>query len=258
MDGKAHFCGDNQAVLPDGKQTDRDEGPEMGASVPRTPSVHLTWPARRILAWGLFCWMLLLLAGCTSIPPVVHHEGLPAYIADCWPPELSGGSSLLYWRHDSIEDGMMVFSGAVRTGQHLGPFSVEEGISTIPAGNILLGPFVGIGLRRPAITLRGSAYPVVVDGRGVTARFRNVWWQAHLLAGTPFRARGLGGSIGAEASPYGIGPIIMGELATPDVLWRAELAHTWKAPWTTLRVEGRVLSLGITAAARFASSRKGE
>jgi hypothetical protein len=205
---------------------------------------------------GLVGWMLVLAIRCTPIPPVVHHEGLPAYIADCWPPELNGGSSLLYWRHDSIEDGMLIFNGVARTGQHLGLFSVEEGISTILAGNVLLGPVVGIGLRRPAVTLRGSAYPIVVGERGVTARVRGEWWQAHLLAGTPFRAHGLGGSVGAEASPYGIGPIIMGELATPDLLWRVEIAGTWKAPWADRSVRGRVYSLGISAAARTGAAHK--
>jgi hypothetical protein len=151
---------------------------------------------------------------------------------------------------------MLIFNGAARTGQRFGLFSVEEGISAILTGNIFLGPVVGIGLRHPAVTLRGSAYPFVVEGSGVTAEVRGAWWQTCFLAGTPFRARGLGGSIGAEASPYGIGPIIMGELATPDLLWRVEFASTWKAPWASSWVRGRVCSLGISAAARMRAIEK--
>jgi len=203
---------------------------------------------------GLTLLALLIVSGCV-FAPIVYNEGLPAYVAS-WPPEGSGGMSLSYFRYGKADDGVLCFNAAARTGQRIGLLAVEEGIGALLVGEAgVAGPFVGIGIERPAVLLRFSGYPLYLAGDGPHVTVKNAWWQVHLLGGTPHRRRGLGFSLGGCASRLGIGPVAMGELAVPDLTLRFELSTTTRAPWAdSSLMKGRVISLGFTAAAQPVSS----
>jgi hypothetical protein len=174
----------------------------------------------------------LLFTACV-VPPVVFHDGLPAQVAGPGELAVRGGLNAMYWSEDRgspVVPGYLTFGA--RMGGDVGPVSVEGGAGlmgvTVPYFHL------GLGLSRPAVKLRGSAFS---DG----------WWQASLLGGPPRKSTGFNWSVGFGASTLGFGPNLLLENRWGPVTVRGQGSLTWRASWADTMVRGTVVSIGIVA-----------
>jgi hypothetical protein len=177
---------------------------------------------------------LLLLGGCT-VPPVVLNDGLPAWTTAPNHGEWRGGVSALYWNYPDDSRPLPIPNFGFRGGDNLGPFCTEGGAQFyyyVPSVHL------GIGLRRPAVMLRGAIIAPILGPFGP-------WWQASLLVGTGQRKEGYSFSAGPRASNLGLGLGFIGEYTRGNSTFRLDVTGSGRAPWADTSVAGQVFSLGL-------------
>jgi hypothetical protein len=186
----------------------------------------------------------LLSVACVTAP-IAYQDGLPA--ATPAPGTIAArlGYNRQYWWLDGrLQQPDDYFTGGARFGQEWRWLCFEEGLTLVYRNQSPLPCLEGgVGLRSPAVTLRGLWTPVWVGSRTSFALIR--WWQVSGLLGTPRNARGLGVSGGARTSRIGIGPIVVLDYAHRDVSLRLEASMTVPTPWANDRVKGNVLTVGL-------------
>jgi hypothetical protein len=198
----------------------------------------------RFLAPVLVALCLFVVSCATA--PIAYHDGLPASVP---PPGYAAarlGYNRMYWWHGYSEpdEGEYIFGG-FRLGQDWRRMCFEEGMTLLFPNGVLPCLQVGVGLRNPAVMVRGMWTPVAVTGGGVTVD-PLAWWQISGLVGTPWKERGLGASVGARTSRLGIGPVAVLEYSTNGGAFRLESSMTFRAPWADENVSGRVLTVGLS------------
>lgn len=186
------------------------------------------------------------LVAVSCLAPIAYHDGLPAAAL---PPGYVGARieyNRSYWwtGRDGPEQGEY-FVGGLRVGQKTRSLSFEEG-GTLIFGDMFM-PCVqgGVGLLSPAVILRALWTPLEADVSGVTLK-PLAWWQLSGLVGTPWKARGLGASVGARTSRLAVGPVAEVDYATGDGAFRLESSLTFRPPWASEDVSGRVLTVGLS------------
>ena len=193
---------------------------------------------------------LVLLSVSCVMAPVAYQDGLPAYTPAPGFAAARFEYNRQYWRHDSIsEEPHDYFVGGVRFGQDWHQYCFEEGLTVLCPSTLLPCLQGGIGLRKPAVTLRALWTPVAVHVVGqLKAHFDPLfWWQVSALAGTPRKPRGFGISGGARTSRIGIGPVAVLDYTHSGISFRLEGSMTFRTPWADSMVQGRVLTLGLSA-----------
>ena len=192
----------------------------------------------------------LVTAGLLSVscvrPPIAYQDGLPA----ATPPPGSVAARFMYnrsyWRHGNTDKYLgPCFGGGVRFGQDWRALCFEEGLTVLYPNVLLPCLQAGIGLRRPAVTLRCLWTPVAVGG-GV--RFDPMlWWQVSGLVGSPRTSKGLGVSYGARTSRIGIGPVAVLDYTHSGISLRLESSVIFPPPWASQMIRGKVPMLGLSA-----------
>jgi hypothetical protein len=187
----------------------------------------------------------LLSVSCV-IAPVAYHDGLPA----CTPAPGFAAARFEYnrtywWHGNTREKPDEYFGGGLRFGQDWRRFCFEEGLTMLYPGALLPCLQAGVGLRNPAVTLRALWTPVSVGGRIDFDPM--LWWQVSALVGTARTSRGVGFSGGARTSRIGIGPVAVLDYSLSDISFRLEGSVTFRSPWADSNVQGRVLTVGLSA-----------
>ena len=191
-----------------------------------------------------------LLAVSCVVAPMAYHDGLPASMPAPGFAAARFEYNRAYWRHDGISaEPNEYFSGGLRFGQEWRQFCFEGGLTVLNPGTFLPCLQGGVGLREPAVTLRALWTPMVVSlVDPPTADFDPMlWWQVSALAGTPRKSRGFGISGGARTSRIGIGPVAVLDYSHSGVSFRLEGSMTFRTPWANSLVQGRVLTVGLSA-----------
>ncbi len=206
----------------------------------------------------------VLLAGSACFPPIAWHDGLPAWSPDVKKVEWRVGyHQLSAFAADSFalfgdtfarpDFSVGYLTPGVRWGLGRGPVMADIGFASVVATggtgvSLLAGPAFGIGygdrsasvMFRPSIYLLSAA--VGADG-GVQL---TPWYQATLLVGNGYRARGVNFALGGRASPFAAGPAAFVGVNLYPVDFRAELSYMLPV---SVFVTGNALTIGITAAA---------
>jgi hypothetical protein len=190
---------------------------------------------------------LALVAASCVVAPIAYQDGLPAATPAPGFAAVRFEYNRAYWWHDGVaEKPGEYFSGGLRFGQDWRRFCFEEGFTALYPGLLLPCLQAGIGLRRPAVTVRALWTPVAMSGVSVT--FDPIlWWQASALVGTPRNPRGFGASFGGRTSRIGIGPLGVLDYSHSGISFRLEGSLTFPTPWADENVRGRVLTLGLSA-----------
>lgn len=198
----------------------------------------------RRLTFGLAA--LGLLATSCVFAPMAYHDGLPASMPAPGFAAVRVEYNRAYWRHDSISAEPYVYwGGGLRFGQEWRRFCFEEGLTVLNPGVTLPCLQGGVGLRNPAVTLRALWTPVALGSR---IQFDPMlWWQVSALVGTPRKLRGFGISTGARTSRIGIGPMAVLDYSHSGISFRLEGSMTFRTPWADSAVQGRVLTVGLSA-----------
>jgi hypothetical protein len=221
---------------------------------------------------------VLALVGCVSWPVAVN-DGLSASIPDHGVHELRLGVHTIWPASktdpDIYNSDVLYPSLGYRFGLAAGPLAFELGamgiydiqemtIGFMGSGHTIsqwaLGPVVAVGLRKPAITLRGMLGAVALDvtrsdGPPVTLDWHAYWkyWpQGTLLFGHGDPHRGLSGSLGARASRTAVGPVLLGQYAAVRGCVRPEVSLQFRAPWADATVPNQTtLNVGLTCGIDF-------
>jgi len=189
-----------------------------------------------------------LLSGSCVVAPIAYHDGLPA----CTPaPGMAAARfeyNRAYWWHGNTRERPAEYiCGGVRFGQDWRRFCFEEGLTVLYPGAFVPCLQGGVGLRDPAVTLRALWSPgwrlVADDIQFDLLR----WWQVSTLVGTARRSRGFGFSGGARTSRIGIGPVAVLDYSLSGISFRLEGSMAFRPPWQDSTVQGRVLTVGLSA-----------
>ena len=187
----------------------------------------------------------LIIVSC-AVAPVAYHDGLPASTpAPGFAAARFEYSRAYWWNRGDPQRLRDCFMGGVRFGQDWRWLCFEEGLTVLYPGELLPCLQAGIGLRAPAVTLRALWTPVSFRSRIHFDPTR--WWQVSGLIGTPRRSRGLSVSYGARTSRIGIGPVALMGYTHSGISIRLETSMTFPTPWAESRVQGRVLTVGLSA-----------
>lgn len=177
--------------------------------------------------------VLLLAARCT-FPPIIHHDGLPAWTPSSDYDHLRCGAGLVSWyEDDEIITLPGIYAGG-RTGQSAGPITFEEGVHCIYCGSLFPFFSFGVGLKDPTVTLRGEWSP--------TGLFEAPIWQASLLVGTKRPVNDFGFSVGPRVSRVGMGGALLLDYTHGNVAFRTELSGSVPALWADTTIQGSVVS----------------
>ncbi len=208
----------------------------------------------------LISFVSLVSISSTCLAPAItaYHEDLPAYVPKFGIPESRFGYHRVFWSDGFVVRPAEYFNLGLRTGEHFRSINFEQGfISTIFRSNARFGIGCGIGVKSPAITLRGIWQPFEIIGRTNIGGTNNQlefnfkadkWWQASLLGGTgSYQTHGIGWAAGGRISKLGIGPILMAEYGSGILSLRAEISATFVSPWATPGNTGQCYSIGIGA-----------
>lgn len=198
-------------------------------------------------------FVLTIRTSCSIPTTTAYHENLPAYIPRWGIPESRFDYNRTFWNNYSQWLTNEYFNLSLRSGERLRNLAFEQGfISTIFRDNVIFGFQAGIGLTKPAITLRGYWLPFEVYGYHfdqVGFRFRaNQWWQVSIIGGTSsYRIQGLGWALGGCVSKWGVGPILLAEFGSGVISLRSEFSVTFTAPWAPQSIYGQTYTIGIGA-----------
>jgi hypothetical protein len=190
--------------------------------------------------------MGLLTVSCV-VAPMAYHDGLPAAMPAPGFAAARFEYSRAYWRVNNFSvDPYVYWTGGLRFGQEWRRFCFEEGLTVLNPDKIMPCLQGGVGLRVPAVTLRALWTPVAL---GLTRVDLDpmLWWQVSALVGTPRKSRGFGISSGARTSRIGIGPMAVLDYSHSGISFRLEGSMTFRTPWADSAVQGRVLTVGISA-----------
>jgi hypothetical protein len=188
-----------------------------------------------------------LLTGSCVVAPMAYHDGLPAAMPAPGFAAARFEYNRAYWRVNSFSaDPYVYWSGGLRFGQEWRRLCFEEGLTVLNPGKTMPCLQGGVGLRRPAVTLRALWTPVALGPTRVDLD-PMLWWQVSALVGTPRKSRGFGISTGARTSRIGIGPMAVLDYSHSGISFRLEGSMTFRTPWADSAVQGRVLTVGISA-----------
>jgi len=187
-----------------------------------------------------------LLAVSCVVAPLAYQDGLPASMPAPGFAAARLEYNRAYWRHDSVSaEPYEYWGGGLRFGQEWRKFCFEEGLTLLYPGGFMPCLEGGVGLRNPALTLRALWNPLWVGGRIELDPMR--WWQVSALVGTPRKPRGFGISSGARTSRIGVGPAALLDYTHSGISFRLEGSLTFRTPWADSAVQGRVLTVGLSA-----------
>jgi hypothetical protein len=198
------------------------------------------------------CTALLAAGGCVA-PPIVFHDGLPAWTPGQGRPEASIGYQRIYlYNSGEYRGSAWYLTPGVRCGFGQPPLAADVGLTSVVLESdwefaALIGAAAGVGYqsKNASVMVRPSAYfMAIIPGNDVQFAKRpgDLFWQVSLLAGNGNQTDQTHVSGGARIGKLGIGPVLLVDNSVGPVNCRLEASYMFPRA----DAEGRLLSVGLT------------
>ena len=196
------------------------------------------------------CVALLATGGCV-LPPIVFHDGLPAWTPGAGKPEGSIGYHRIYWYNSGEYVGSAWYlTPGFRVGLGRPPLAADIGLTSMVVESdgefgALVGAALGIGYQRQnfGFMVRPSAYVMSIGGGDVRFGLDDPLWQFSLLAGNGNQPGAVHFSGGGRVGRLGVGPVFLADRTVGPVNLRLETSYTFAY---NDDAAGRLLSVGFT------------